>query len=90
MVSLSLLLLLLSAGWQYPRVWFAYEIRQVERQAFIIVPAVHVIFFYAFLLVILSLGYYFTVVFIALFTTGVLWVLALAIGEQASVTVACL
>lgn len=36
---------LLSAGWQYPRVWFACEIRQVERQAFIIVPAVHMIFF---------------------------------------------
>lgn len=90
MVSLTLLPLLLSAGWQYPRVWFACEIRQVERQAFIIVPAVHVIFFYVFLLVILSLGYYFTVVFIALFTTGVLWVLVLAIGEQASVAVVCL
>lgn len=47
-------------------------------------------FFYVFLLVILSLGYYFTVFFIALFTTGVLWVLALAIGEQASAAVACL
>lgn len=47
-------------------------------------------FFYVFLLVILSLGYYFTVVFIALFTTGVLWVLVLAIGEQASVAVVCL
>lgn len=45
MVSLTLLPLLLSAGWQYPRVWFACEIRQVERQAFIIVPAVHVRFF---------------------------------------------
>lgn len=82
---------LLSAGWQYPRVWFACEIRQVERQAFIIVPAVHMIFFfYVFLLVILSLGYYFTVVFIARFTTGVLWVLVLAIGEQDPATAACL
>lgn len=66
------------------------EIRQVERQAFIIVPAVHVISFYVFLLLILPLGYYFTVVFIALFTTGVLWVSALAIGEQVSVATACL
>lgn len=41
-------------------------------------------FFYVFLLVILSLGYYFTVFFIALFTTGVLWVLVLDIREQAS------
>lgn len=45
---------------------------QVERQAVITALAVHVIFFYVFLLVILSLGYYFTVFFIALFTTGVL------------------
>lgn len=66
------------------------EIRQVERQAFIIVPAVHAISFYVFLLLILPLGYYFTVVFIALFTTGVLWVSALAIGEQVSVATACL
>lgn len=65
-------------------------IRQAERQAFIIVPAVHVIFFNVFLLVILSLGYYFTVVFIARFTTGVLWALVLAIGEQDPATAACL
>lgn len=49
------------------------EMSQVERQAVITALAVHVIFFfYVFLLVILSLGYYFTAYFIALFTTGVL------------------
>lgn len=68
----SLTLLLLSPAWQYPQVWFACEMSQVERQAVITALAVHVIFFYVFLLVILSLGYYFTVFFIALFTTGVL------------------
>ena len=42
----SLTLLLLSPAWQYPQVWFACEMSQVERQAVITALAVHVIFFF--------------------------------------------
>ena len=41
----SLTLLLLSPAWQYPQVWSACEMSQVERQAVITALAVHVIFF---------------------------------------------